>query len=109
MGNGAGLADLMQEMKLSQKSRSNDHKPDSRRSGASRPGKHRSTVNAQRSEDAAEAIVIAKGNCQQSPSRPEPPSPESKEEHRLGTEGWLGLMIFLGVVLGLVYARLTLP
>ena len=31
------------------------------------------------------------------------------ERGGLGTEGWLGVMIFLGIVLGLVYARLTLP
>jgi hypothetical protein len=36
-------------------------------------------------------------------------APRQREECGLGTEGWLGLMIFLGIVLGLVYARLTLP
>jgi hypothetical protein len=35
--------------------------------------------------------------------------PRTREDGGLGTEGWLGLMIFLGIALGLVYARLTLP
>jgi hypothetical protein len=36
-------------------------------------------------------------------------APRQREEGGLGIEGWLGLMTFLGVVLGLLYARLTLP
>jgi hypothetical protein len=36
-------------------------------------------------------------------------APRIHEEGGLGTEGWLGLMIFLGVVLGLLYARAVLP
>jgi hypothetical protein len=36
-------------------------------------------------------------------------SPRPREERGLGTEGWLGVMVFLGIALGLLYARITLP
>jgi hypothetical protein len=35
-------------------------------------------------------------------------APPEREECGLGTEGWLGVMVFLGVMLGLVYARIVL-
>jgi hypothetical protein len=35
--------------------------------------------------------------------------PAPTEERGLGIEGWLGLMVFLGVVGGLAYARAVLP
>jgi hypothetical protein len=36
-------------------------------------------------------------------------APRPREDHRLSTEEWAGLMMFLGAVLGLLYARWTLP
>ncbi len=30
-------------------------------------------------------------------------------QNGLGVEGWLGLMVLLGLILGLIYACLTLP
>jgi hypothetical protein len=35
-------------------------------------------------------------------------APRKHEEGGLGTEGWLGVMVFLGVVLGVLYARAVL-
>jgi hypothetical protein len=35
--------------------------------------------------------------------------PRAREDCSLGAEGWLGLMVFLGVALGLLYAHWNLP
>jgi hypothetical protein len=38
-----------------------------------------------------------------------PPTLAPTEPRGLGTEGWLGVMVFFGIVLGVLYARLALP
>ena len=79
------------------------------RSEASQSEKPHSTESARHAEDCAAAKEQTKSTNRQTTSIGGKPSLAAKEERGLGTEGWLGLMIFLGVVLGLVYARLTLP
>ena len=79
---------------LSLKSRKGDQKQDSQRSEASLSEIRRSKRRARPGQDCS------------SPSARES---KSSEGRGLGVEGWLGLMVFLGIVLGLVYARLTLP
>ena len=104
-----GVGYLVLEMKLLPQSRKPDHRPDSSRSAELRFGRIRlqlflcSSMDSSKStEDTIWQRLLPKSTALWR-------QPRTREDRGLGAEGWLGLMIFLGIVLGLVYARLTLP
>jgi hypothetical protein len=96
----------MLENELLQKFRKFDQSPSRRRLSLSRGAKRLPKTSEQPSKDSASPKLRVRKKSTPTPTMP---PPQFSEERGLGTEGWLGVMVFLGVILGVIYARLALP
>jgi hypothetical protein len=96
-------------MKQSPKSRKSGQTPNTSRLSQSRGAKHSPKEALLSFEDFSTAIRRRQWSRLLPKSTAVWRTPRATEVGGLGTEAWLGIMTFLGVVLGLVYARLTLP